>query len=93
MLRRNKDFRLTWAPGCLTIFRVGEGVLAQARDASTRNEAMPAATSGAIDCDLHPAIPGCMALLPYLDEHWHEEVVSRGLDDLDLALWPSQLCL
>ena len=49
---------------------------------------MPAATSGAIDCDLHPAIPGCMALLPYLDDHWHEEVVSRGLDDLDLALWP-----
>jgi hypothetical protein len=49
---------------------------------------MPAATIGAIDCDLHPAIPGCMALLPYLDEHWHEEVVSRGLDDLDLALWP-----
>ena len=49
---------------------------------------MSAAPIGAIDCDLHPALPGCMALLPYLDEHWHEEVVSRGLDDLDLALWP-----
>jgi predicted TIM-barrel fold metal-dependent hydrolase len=41
-----------------------------------------------IDCDLHPALPGCMALLPYLDEHWREEITSRGLDDLDLALWP-----
>lgn len=41
-----------------------------------------------IDCDLHPALPGCMALLPYLDDHWREEITSRGLDDLDLALWP-----
>ena len=49
---------------------------------------MPAVTTGAIDCDLHPALPGCMALLPYLDEHWRDEILSRGLDDLDLALWP-----
>lgn len=49
---------------------------------------MTAATAGAIDCDLHPALPGCTALLPYLDEHWREEITSRGLDDLDLALWP-----
>ncbi len=41
-----------------------------------------------IDCDLHPAVPGCMALLPYLDGHWREEITTRGLDNLDLALWP-----
>ncbi|WP_135468127.1 amidohydrolase family protein [Crenalkalicoccus roseus] len=41
-----------------------------------------------IDCDLHPALPGCMALLPYLDDHWREVITGRGLDDLDLALWP-----
>jgi len=41
-----------------------------------------------IDCDLHPALPGCMALLPYLDGHWRDEIASRGLDDLDLSLWP-----
>jgi predicted TIM-barrel fold metal-dependent hydrolase len=45
-------------------------------------------TAPIIDCDLHPALPGCMALLPYLDDHWREEITSRGLDDLDLALWP-----
>jgi hypothetical protein len=49
---------------------------------------MPVMPAALIDCDLHPAIPGCMALLPYLDEHWRDEIVSRGLDDLDLALWP-----
>lgn len=49
---------------------------------------MTAATQGAIDCDLHPAVSGCMTLLPYLDEHWRDEVQARGLDDLDLALWP-----
>jgi uncharacterized protein len=49
---------------------------------------MPAETHSAIDCDLHPALPGCMALLPYLDDHWREEITSRGLDDLDFSLWP-----
>jgi predicted TIM-barrel fold metal-dependent hydrolase len=41
-----------------------------------------------IDCDLHPALPGCMALLPHLDAHWREVITNRGLDDLDLALFP-----
>lgn len=41
-----------------------------------------------IDCDLHPAVPGCQALLPYLDAHWREVITGRGLDDLDLALYP-----
>ncbi|WP_200305507.1 amidohydrolase family protein [Paracraurococcus ruber] len=51
---------------------------------------MSADTRGAIDCDLHPALPGCMALLPYLDQHWREEITSRGLDNLDLSLWPPE---
>src|SRR4051794_2290930 len=58
------------------------------RPAARRRCSMTADTRGAIDCDLHPALPGCMALLPYLDDHWREEIVSRGLDDLDFALWP-----
>ena len=29
-----------------------------------------------------------MALLPYLDDHWRDEIIGRGLDDLDLSLWP-----
>ncbi len=49
---------------------------------------MTVSTQGAIDVDLHPALPGCMTLLPYLDDHWRDEIVGRGLDDLDLSLWP-----
>src|ERR1700759_1363054 len=30
----------------------------------------PAHYAGAIDCDLHPAVPGMSVLLPYLDDYW-----------------------
>ena len=33
---------------------------------------------GAIDCDIHPAVPNMRALLPYLDEYWRDAIVSRG---------------
>ena len=45
-------------------------------------------TTGAIDCDLHPAVPGMRALLPYLDDHWREQVVVRGIDGLDPSSFP-----
>ena len=35
---------------------------------------------GAIDCDIHPAVPSTRALLPYLDAFWHEHLVNRYLD-------------
>jgi hypothetical protein len=35
--------------------------------------------TGAIDCDLHPAPPGVLALLPYLDDYWREQIVSRHI--------------
>jgi predicted TIM-barrel fold metal-dependent hydrolase len=35
---------------------------------------------GAIDCDLHPAMPGAAALLPYLDEYWRDQIVNRHID-------------
>ena len=39
-----------------------------------------------IDCDIHPAVGGTRTtLLPYLDDHWKEQVVSRAIDGLDLA--------
>src|SRR5205823_1029736 len=38
-----------------------------------------------IDCDIHPAVGGTRTtLLPYLDDHWKEQVVSRAIDGLDL---------
>ena len=41
-----------------------------------------------IDCDLHPAPPAMRQLLPYLDTHWREAMVTRGIDGLDLAAYP-----
>lgn len=41
-----------------------------------------------VDCDLHPALPTTRALLPYLSEHWQEQVVSRGIDGMDLNSYP-----
>jgi predicted TIM-barrel fold metal-dependent hydrolase len=46
-----------------------------------------------IDCDVHPGLPGTAALLPHLDDHWREQVVSRGIDGLDLNSYPPYLPL
>ena len=48
-----------------------------------------------IDCDIHPAVGGTRTtLLPYLDDHWKEQVVSRAIDGLDLnsAIRPTCRC-
>lgn len=45
-------------------------------------------TVGAIDCDVHPTVPGMRALMPYIEEHWREQVVVRGIDGLDPASYP-----
>jgi len=42
----------------------------------------------AIDCDVHPGVPGMQALLPYLDDHWRSSVVERGIDSLDSISYP-----
>jgi predicted TIM-barrel fold metal-dependent hydrolase len=39
-----------------------------------------------IDCDIHPAVPGIRALLPYFDEVWRETITLRGIDRLALNL-------
>ena len=47
-----------------------------------------------IDCDIHPAIGGTRTtLLPYLDDHWKEQVVSRAIDGLDLNSYPPNMAL
>ena len=48
------------------------------------------ADRGPIDCDLHPVVPGLKALLPYLDDHWRETVVRRGIEDLTTISYPSR---
>jgi predicted TIM-barrel fold metal-dependent hydrolase len=41
-----------------------------------------------VDCDLHPAPPTMKQLLPFLDAHWRESMVSRGVGDLVLGAYP-----
>ena len=47
------------------------------------------ATFGGIDCDIHPAVPGLAALLPYMSEHWREQVQLRGVDELHSISYPN----
>jgi predicted TIM-barrel fold metal-dependent hydrolase len=51
-----------------------------------RQDALRAAAP--IDCDLHPAPPTMEQLLPYLEPHWRDTIVARGIDGLDLAAYP-----
>ncbi len=47
-----------------------------------------------IDCDIHPSIRGTRTtLLPYLDDHWKEQVTSRAIDGLDLVSYPPTMPL
>ncbi|NLS73752.1 amidohydrolase [Bradyrhizobium brasilense] len=47
-----------------------------------------------IDCDIHPAVGGTRTtLLPYLSDHWKEQVVSRAIDGLDLNSYPPSMPL
>ena len=45
-------------------------------------------TAAAIDCDLHPHVPGVAALLPYMDEYWRSTLVERGIEVLESASFP-----
>jgi uncharacterized protein len=47
--------------------------------------------AGAIDCDVHPAVPTTRVLLPYLDPYWTETVtmILRGIERLELSSYPS----
>ncbi len=46
--------------------------------------------AGAIDCDVHVALPGTHVLVPYFDEYWREHVMTRGLerDNLEIGAYP-----
>lgn len=55
--------------------------VATGRRAATRS------TAGAIDVDLHPAVPDMAALLPHLDPHWREQMLVRGIDRLESVMF------
>src|SRR5215510_14613050 len=41
---------------------------------------------GAIDCDVHPAMPRVTALLPYLNDYWRDQIGNRHIDKLPFQL-------
>ncbi len=49
---------------------------------------MEPAVAGAIDCDVHPAVPSVRSLLPHLDPYWRDAFVVRGQDGFDPADHP-----
>jgi len=44
--------------------------------------------AGTIDCDIHPAVPGIKALLPYMTPFWQDSFVQRGIDGLEMQSYP-----
>ncbi|MBV9054856.1 MAG: amidohydrolase [Hyphomicrobiales bacterium] len=43
---------------------------------------------GAIDCDIHPALPGLANLLPYMSDHWREMAQQAGFHELETVNYP-----
>jgi predicted TIM-barrel fold metal-dependent hydrolase len=41
-----------------------------------------------IDCDVHPSVPSLAALFPYLEPHWREMAIVRGMDELNSISYP-----
>ena len=48
----------------------------------------PNAFSNVIDCDIHPTVPSLDALLPYMNEHWQDTIVQRGVHELETISYP-----
>lgn len=46
---------------------------------------------GAIDCDVHINLTGTSQLLPYMNEHWREQIVTRGIDGMELMSFPPHI--
>jgi len=42
--------------------------------------------AGAIDCDIHPAVPTTTALLPYLPDYWREAFLNRHIERYPFTL-------
>lgn len=53
-----------------------------------KSDATDVAMFRPIDCEVHPAVASMQVLLPYLDEHWREQIIVRGIDGLDSTSYP-----
>lgn len=43
---------------------------------------------GAIDCDVHPQVPGLAALLPHLEPYWRDMLETRGVEGFESRIYP-----
>src|SRR4029077_16018755 len=88
------DMRFRANDGSCTARCVGALFAAKAAQNASKKQ-HPEETSMAatrIDCDIHPSVGGTRTtLLPYLDDHWKEQVVSRAIDGLDLTSYPPNM--
>jgi predicted TIM-barrel fold metal-dependent hydrolase len=50
-------------------------------------------TAMRIDCDVHPTVPNFATLVPYMEEYWQDQVITRGLTTLDPASYRPSLPL
>src|SRR5262245_41299349 len=58
----------------------------------TANLGRPRSRAMRVDCDIHPGLEGTRTtLLPYLDDHWQEQVTSRRTDGLAPTSYPASL--
>lgn len=49
---------------------------------------MAAEWAGAIDCDVHPEVPGIASLSRYMNDYWREAVAVRGIDGFASIAYP-----
>ena len=42
----------------------------------------------AVDCDIHPSVPGWTALTPYLEPFWRDQIEERGIGTLESISYP-----
>lgn len=45
--------------------------------------------TGAIDCDVHPRVPGIATLKRYMSDYWRETVEVRGIDIFETIGYPT----
>jgi predicted TIM-barrel fold metal-dependent hydrolase len=45
-------------------------------------------SAGAIDCDVHPAVPSLAALNPYLEPYWRDSFEERGIPGFEPNTYP-----
>ena len=66
--------------------------IASWRETILGNIGMSAVPAGAIDCDIHPAVPDTRVLLPYFDDYWREHMLRRGLEreNFELGAYPAK---